>query len=121
MTTALESVRAALVADPTVTARLSTRISPKQAPQNQQLPYAVLATTHTKIVNHLLGFGGLDICEVMLEVWAATFTDAAAIALVGRRALEAAGFLCLEQTPDLVDNEISPPEFCSGWVFQAFQ
>lgn len=119
--TALESVRAALVADATVSAALDVRITPVVAPQNQPTPYAVLDVPHVKIVNHLGGFGGLDICEVSVQVWAQSFTASAATALACRRALEAAGFLCLEQMPDLKDDDIAPPEFGSGWVFQAFQ
>lgn len=121
MTTALESVHAALVADGNVTAALAGRITPVVAPQNQATPYAVLDTTHTHVFNNLGGFAGLDICEVAVEVWAQSFTDAAANALICRRALEAVGFLCLDQLPDQVDDEISPQEFGAGWLFQASQ
>lgn len=119
--TALESVRAALVADSGVTDALAQAIYPLQAPQGQAVPYAILDTTHTHTFNALGGFAGLDLCQVALEVWSGSFTDAAAIALTCRRALEAAGFLCVDQVPDLVDDDVSPNEFRSGWVFQASQ
>lgn len=121
MTTALETVRIALVADAGVAALLADRIEPMQANQNETFPYALLDTTHTKVFNGLSGFTGVDICEVSLYVWANTYTDATAIALTCRRALEAVGFLCVGPTPDLADNEVSPPEFCAGWIFQAYQ
>jgi len=119
--TALESITAALGANSGVTALLADRIMPKQGAQDSPFPYALLDTPQTKIVNHLTGFGGLDICEVSVEVWANSYTEAAAIALTCRRALEAAGFLCTGQTSGVVDNSVTPPEFCEGWMFQAFQ
>lgn len=121
MTTALESVRAALVDDAGVTAALADRIFPKQAAQDEFFPFAVLDTSHVKITNTLGGWGGLDICEVSVEVWANSYTDAAAFALLCRRALEAVGFLCTGPATSFVDNNVSPPEFCEGWIIQAFQ
>lgn len=121
MTTALESVRAALIADSSVAAAIGTRIFPKQANQDTAFPYALLDTEHVKIENTLGGWASLDICDVSVEVWANSYTDAAAFALTCRRALEAVGFLCAGPTAPVVDNSISPPEFCEGWIFQAFQ
>jgi hypothetical protein len=121
VTTALESVHAALGASSNVVAVLGDRIEPKQAAQNETFPYALLDTSHTHIFNTLGGYGGLDICEVNVEVWANTYTDAVAIALTCRRALEAAGFICVGQTPSVADNDVSPPEFCEGWIVQASQ
>lgn len=121
MTTALESVRAALIANSSVTTAIGTRLFPKQANQDIPFPYAVLDTEHTKVTNTLTGWAGLDICEVSVEIWANSYTDATAFALTCRRSLEADGFLCTGPTAGVADNSVSPPEFCEGWIFQAFQ
>lgn len=119
--TALESIRAALVADAGITAALADRITPINAADGSVFPYATLDTDHVAPQNALGGFAGLDICAVMLEVWAETFTDADAIAFSCRRVLEAAGFQCTGDSQSLRDASFTPGAFMSGWVFRAFQ
>lgn len=117
---ALSETVAVLLADAGVQAKVSDRVYPLQAGQDQTTPYVIVTETVTDPQNHLLGPSGLDRCEVDVNCWARTFSDAEDVAAACRTAMESAGHLCIGRITDFFDGTLDPSFFRSGRIYQVW-
>lgn len=104
----VETVRAILVAESDVTDLVGQRVSPVIGDQDDVLPYVALTRIALTPQNHLAGVPTLDAALVQLDIFAATYAEARAVATACRDALEAAG-LKMENEQD--DYEFAPDEY----------
>ena len=111
MSDPLDYCRDILVADAPTVALVADRVEYIIKPQDLTIPCLALQTVSTAPVNGLVAFAGLDGSIVQVDCYAATYTDALALAAVARAALEAAGVLCAAQftnyDPDIEQHRIT--------------
>lgn len=91
MADALETVRAALIADATVAGLVGTRISPPPRPQDSGEPAVVLQVIGTEPEWHLRGQSDLDKVVLQIECHGTTYQQAKVLAAAVRAVLELRG------------------------------
>ena len=77
-----------LLATTGVTALVSTRIYPVQAPQNASFPYIVYSRTATRFINAGDGYSGTGVASITLASWADSYMGAKALADTVRAGLD---------------------------------
>lgn len=83
------ALRAFLLADPAIAARVGTRVYPQILPQNATLP-AIVGTQTTGIrMSHLHGAASLARPRYQLDAWDSSFTGAATLGALIRARSEA--------------------------------
>lgn len=117
----VETARTVLVNAPAVTALVpASRIEPVHRAQALGVPAIVLTRVSLVPSNHLRGDGRADANRVQLDIFAATYAGAIAIASACRDALVAAGHsLQLEvddYEPDVTPNEFRVTQDYSIWT-----
>lgn len=117
----LATVRAVLIADSTVAALVSDRISPVETAQATSWPCVVLSVITDEPQNHLQGFANLDLYTVALDAWAYTYAAALQLANACRTALQSAGYLCAGRNNDQFDFEKDPGAYRVGYTFQVWK
>ena len=92
---AVKTVQDVLVAASAVTAIVGTgadaRVEQILKPQNIALPAVTLSRIFTAPVNNLETDGDLDANRVQVDSWATTYTEALALSVACRNALQTAG------------------------------
>lgn len=116
MSEAIEQVVAILGAAGAVTAIVSNRITPLIRPQDLVLPAVTLQEISLTPANTFAGNGNLDDCRVQVNCWAATYTDAKALARAVRAAMDAVPVL-MQSKNEGFDLEPVPGLF---WITQDY-
>ena len=105
---AIQTVYAVLAAAAPVTALVpAERIEPIRRTQSLPIPAIVISRPSVVPENHLTGWANLDGSLVQLDIFAATFAEAVAIAAACRTALEAAQHLMTLQV-DGYEPDVDP-------------
>ena len=116
----IQTVRAILLADPTTQSLVGDKIGPKDAMIDQQPPYIVLAVQASEPFNSLSGFAGLNRSEIEATTWALSYSQAVAIALAARAAIEAAGNFTIHEPGDTSAFQQDVTVYGHAYVFQVF-